>query len=117
MQELEEKAGTLPIFFALFILEAVKVTVTAIGYRFPFALVIDWMAMADAIKFLVMGSLTGIIYVYDEERKAAAEKVKEKGGEAKEKAKETTEKAKEKAGEAKEKASDVKDKATGEENE
>lgn len=107
IQELEEKAGTLPIFFSLFILEAVKTVVIAIGYKPPLALTYEMGALIDSLKFLVLGIAVALVYIYDEERKALTEKTKEKAGEA-------GEKAKEKAGEAKDKANEVKEKATGE---
>jgi len=105
IKELEEKAGTLPIFFSLFVLEGVKNIVAALEYTAPFGVVFNTSVAFQGVKFFLLGIAVGILFIYEDERRQAADKAKEKAGEAKQKAGDAKDKAKEKASEVKDKAS------------
>jgi uncharacterized membrane protein (DUF485 family) len=62
-KELEEKAGTLPVMFALFFTEAIKITTLSI----PFLHGMDMLpqGIIDAFQMFVAAIIVGIIYVYD----------------------------------------------------
>lgn len=64
LRELEQKAGTLPVMFALFFTKAIEITVLAIPPVF-ITLPKFIAPLFDAIKMLVAAIIVGIIHVYE----------------------------------------------------
>lgn len=77
LRELEHKAGSLPILFALFLQEFLKQMLQFMDIPVP-----------NFMRMLMAAILIGGLYVYDEERRKATEAATDKVGEAKDKAKE-----------------------------
>jgi len=71
--ELEREAGTLPVFFALFVMEWAKVRVGSIPLPVP-----------RPERLLIAGIICGVLYIYD----IGIQDMKEASGKAKERAKE-----------------------------
>lgn len=93
LRELEEKAGTLPVVFALLFTEAIKITVA--GIPIPFVPQTAWFHfLIEALKFLLLAIAVGMAYVFEAERREVI-------GMAKEKAQEKTEETKDKVGSVK----------------
>jgi hypothetical protein len=90
IRDLEKKAGTLPVIFALLFTESIKSAIANLQIYLP-----------NPIKFFIASIIVAIFYIYEDERKNVAKKGKEKASGAKdtvkEKASEATDKAKEKA--------------------
>lgn len=63
MHELEKRAGTLPVMFALFFTEGIKLVVSAI----PFFDGINglWGGFIEAAQMFLVAIILGLIYVYD----------------------------------------------------
>lgn len=76
IRELEHEAGTLPVLFALFLNEALKIQILQLN-----------IGVYEPLKFFTAAFLCAFVYVYDKEVKAASEKAKEKAEETKDKAK------------------------------
>lgn len=105
LRELEKKAGTLPVVFALLFTEGIKIIVS--GIPVPFFPEAAWFHfIGESLKFIITALAVGAAYVYEDERRQYTEKAKEKASDAKDKAGEAKDKAKEKASEAKDKAKD-----------
>ena len=62
-KELEQKAGTLPVMFALFFTEAIKITALSIPFLHGMEMLPQ--GIIDAFQMLVAAIIVGIIYVYD----------------------------------------------------
>lgn len=101
LRDLEKKAGTLPVIFALLFTEGVKTFVA--GLPIPFVPETAWFHfILQGLKFILLSLVVAWAYVYEDERREYTEK-------AKEKATDTKDKVKDKAKEAKDKAKDKKE--------
>lgn len=88
IRELEKNAGTLPVIFALFFTEAIKIT--AAGIPIPFVPETAWFHfLGEALKFLLMAIAIGLAYVFEDERQKAIETAQNKSKEKAEKVKDT----------------------------
>lgn len=63
LRQLEQKAGTLPVMFALFFTKAIEITVLAIPPFIPIPNFI--LPLFDAIKMLLAAIIVGVIHVYE----------------------------------------------------
>jgi len=63
IHDLEKEAGTLPVIFALFLTEGIKLAVSSI----PFFDGVNglWGGFIDAAQMFLVAIIVGLIYVYD----------------------------------------------------
>jgi hypothetical protein len=91
VRELEQRAGTMPVIFALLFTEAIK--------SFIGRMEIPFIHLPSTYKFLIASLVVAVLYIYEDERKEATSKAKDAASEG-------TKKAAEKAKDVKDKASD-----------
>jgi len=88
IRELEKNAGTIPVIFALFFTEAIKIT--AAGIPIPFVPETAWFHfLLEALKFLLIAILIALMYVFEDERNKVVETAQQKSKEKAEKVKDT----------------------------
>lgn len=78
IKDLENKAATLPVIFALLFTEALKKTIELLS--------LPYITVPSPIKFLLVALVVGVIYVYGVDREMYAQKAKNTAESAKEKA-------------------------------
>lgn len=70
IKELEKRAATLPVIFALLFTEAIKSTIGLIP--------VPYITIPAPVKFLIAALIVAAIYIYEEDAGMYAEKAKEK---------------------------------------
>lgn len=93
LRQLEEKAGTLPVIFALLFTESIKILVS--GLPVPLIPETAWFHfIGEALKFVMMATAVAAAYIYEDERREYTKKAKETASETKEKVKDKAKEAK-----------------------